>query len=64
MSISLDTTKLEEFVLTEEVFEMVGFTIDDKQDFFMMITKSANTYSVSRYQVKVESETKKMSEME
>ena len=37
--------------MTEEVFELKGYTIDDKQDYFTMITLSAGTYSVARYQV-------------
>ena len=45
---------------------MVGYTMDDKQDFFMMITKSGSTgtYSMAKYELNSESETKKMSEKE
>ena len=45
---------------------MVGYTIDDKQDFFIMITKSGGstgTYSVAKYQLNSESETKKISKI-
>jgi hypothetical protein len=60
--LALETTKLEETALSEEVFEMIGYTIGDTQDFIMMITKIGSTQSLARYKVDYGSESKKMTE--